>query len=141
MIDPIYPLTDGHKAIPLEKAREMVERLREMCREANVSVVIPRQTPSPSRLDFPPGVDMIFGIYSPRADDSDTTIEMHILKSREPKAPELAYGTTVDCCEDGSKAVRWVKDGHGRGEDGWAIQVAGRGSMGVSFCPFCGLRL
>lgn len=141
MKDPIYPLTD-RPPMPLEKARKIMSRLRDLCREANVAIVIPRQVKPPARVEFPVNVDMVIGLYKPS--DADTQIEMHVLKSRASKAPHRV-GDRADCCDDAHETISWFMSDFGSGpeKDGWAIPIHGGGDctmFNVTFCPFCGTR-
>lgn len=111
MNDPIYRITDpNHKPIPLAKAREIAEGLRKLAKEANIAIVIPRQVHPPTRVEFPVNVDMIFGLYSPKADDSDAQIEMHVLKSRKPE-PYRTIPTESSFCPDCDKPVTLLSNG------------------------------
>jgi len=107
MKDSIHRITEpGHKPISLAKAREIMEHLRRLAKEANIAVVIPRQVHPPARVEFPVNVDMVFGLYSPKADDSDAQIEMYVLKSRKPKRePYTTIQTESSFCPECDKPV------------------------------------
>jgi len=113
MKDSFHRITGpGHKPIPLAKAREIAEGLRKLAKEANIAIVIPRQVHPPARVEFPVGVDMVFGLYSPKADDSDAQIELHVLKSRKPeREPYTTIQTESSFCPECNEPVTLLSNG------------------------------